>query len=216
MDIKLVIFDFDGTLGDTQRNIVVTMQDVMRELHLPVKDEKTCISTIGLPLRGCYAKMFPYLTPEDLEKCAEAHGRYFAENLKKITPKPFPYVKESLERLKEMGICLTIASSRSSDSLKDLLLRMGMDAYFSCIIGAQEIVHAKPNAEPVLKILNITGFKADETLVVGDMDVDILMGRNAKVRTCGVTFGNGTRSELESAGADDIIDSMNQLIGKIR
>ena len=61
MSIKLIIFDFDGTLGDTRRNIVVTMQDVMKELSLPLQDEDVCASTIGLPLKGCYAKMFPQL-----------------------------------------------------------------------------------------------------------------------------------------------------------
>jgi phosphoglycolate phosphatase-like HAD superfamily hydrolase len=63
MSIKLIIFDFDGTLGDTRRNIVVTMQDVMKELSLPLQDEDVCASTIGLPLKGCYAKMFPQLNP---------------------------------------------------------------------------------------------------------------------------------------------------------
>ena len=52
MSIKLIIFDFDGTLGDTRRNIVVTMQDVMKELNLPLQDEHVCASTIGLPLKG--------------------------------------------------------------------------------------------------------------------------------------------------------------------
>ena len=97
MSIKLIIFDFDGTLGDTRRNIVVTMQDVMRELNLPLQDEDVCASTIGLPLKGCYAQMFPQLDADELDRCAEVHHRCFAENLKKITPMPFPQVKETLE-----------------------------------------------------------------------------------------------------------------------
>lgn len=186
MSIKLIIFDFDGTLGDTRRNIVVTMQDVMKELGLPLQDEDVCASTIGLPLKGCYAKMFPQLNADELERCAE--------------------VQRSQE------ISLAIASSRTSESLRDLLNRMEMLSYFSCIIGAQDIIHAKPNAEPVLKILDILGFRADETLVVGDMDVDILMGANARTKTCGVTWGNSTREELKEAGADFIIDRMEDLI----
>ena len=125
---------------------------------------------------------------------------------------PFPQVKETLEVLRNQGICLAIASSRTSESLRDLLDRMGMESLFSCIIGAQDIVHAKPDAEPVLKILDILGFMSNETLVVGDMDVDILMGANAGAKTCGVTWGNGTREELKEAGADYIIDRMEDLI----
>ena len=222
MTASTIIFDFDGTLGDTRRNIVVTMQDVMRELNLPLQDEHVCASTIGLPLKGCYAQMFPQLNADELDRCAEVHRRCFTENLKKITPMPFPQVKETLEVLRNHGICLAIASSRTSESLRDLLGRMGIDSLFSCIIGAQDIVHAKPDAEPVLKILDILGFMADETLVVGDMDVDILMGANAGTKTCGVTWGNGTREalgsaalhrkELNEAGADFIIDRMEELI----
>ena len=89
---------------------------------------------------------------------------------------------------------------------------MGIGSLFSCIIGAQDIVHAKPDAEPVLKILDILGFMAYETLVVGDMDVDILMGANAETKTCGVTWGNGTRDDLNEAGADFIIDRIEELI----
>ena len=212
MSIKLIIFDFDGTLGDTRRNIVVTMQDVMKELNFPLQDEHVCASTIGLPLKGCYAQMFPQLNADELDRCAEVHRRCFAENLKKNTPMPFPQVKETLEVLRNQGISLAIASSRTSESLRDLLGRMGIGSLFSCIIGAQDIVHAKPDAEPVLKILDILGFMADETLVVGDMDVDILMGANAGTKTCGVTWGNGTRDDLNEAGADFIIDRMEELI----
>ena len=55
-------------------------------------------------------------------------------------------------------------------------------------------------------------FSKDETLVVGDMAVDILMGANAGTKTCGVSWGNGTRAELEEAGADYIIGDMSELI----
>jgi len=80
------------------------------------------------------------------------------------------------------------------------------------LVGADDIDKAKPNPEPVLKTLSATGFIASQTLVVGDMNVDILMGLNAGTKTCGVTYGNGTRKELEEAGADYIIDSIDKLI----
>jgi len=212
MKTRLIVFDFDGTLGDTRHIIVTTMQDVMRDKHLEIKEEAVCASTIGFPLRKCYATMFPDLTAEELDRCAESHTRHFAENLKTIAPSPFPHVMETLETLKSMGICLAIASSRTSESLRGLLDRMGMESFFSHIIGGNDIIHAKPDAEPVLKILSATGFSADDTLVVGDMDVDIMMGINAGTSTCGVTYGNGSASELESAGADLVIDSIDQLL----
>ena len=65
------------------------------------------------------------------------------------------------------------------------------------LVGADDVEKAKPNLEPVLQTLSSLGFKASETLVVGDMDVDILMGKNAGAKTCGVTYGNGTKRELK-------------------
>lgn len=210
--LRLIIFDFDGTLGDTRRNIVTTMQDVMRELHLPVRDDAVCASTIGLPLKGCYAQMFPALSDSELDLCAETHRRLFAKNLKNIIPQTFPFVGETLKSLKEKDITLTIASSRSSQSLKELLGQLGLLELFSLIVGAQEVVEAKPHPEPVLKTLATLGFKAQETLVVGDMGVDILMGSRAGAKTCGVTWGNGSREELQQAGADFIINDMRELL----
>ena len=210
--LRLIIFDFDGTLGDTRRNIVTTMQDVMRELHLPVRDDAACASTIGLPLKGCYAQMFPSLSDSELDLCSETHHRLFAQNLKNIIPQTFPFVGETLKSLKKKGITLTIASSRSSQSLKELLGQLGLLELFSLIVGAQEVVEAKPHPEPVLKTLATLGFNVQEALVVGDMGVDILMGVRAGAKTCGVTWGNGSREELEQAGADLIINDMRELL----
>ena len=59
MNIRLIIFDFDGTLGDTRRNIVMTLQQTMQEKHLPVLDEKQCAATIGLTLKDSFKTLFP-------------------------------------------------------------------------------------------------------------------------------------------------------------
>lgn len=113
MNIRLIIFDFDGTLGDTRRNIVMTLQQAMQEMHLPVIGEAQCAATIGLTLKNSFKTLFPQLTDEE----------------------------------------------------------------------AEDVTKPKPDPEPVLKTLSALGFAADATLVVGDMPVDILMGRNAGTRT---------------------------------
>lgn len=64
MSIKLIIFDFDGTLGDTRLNIVTTMQMAIKELQLPERSEAECASTIGLPLAGCFRTLFPDIQDE--------------------------------------------------------------------------------------------------------------------------------------------------------
>ena len=212
MSIKLMIFDFDGTLGDTRRNIVTTMQMAIKEMQLPSRSEAECASTIGLPLAGCFRTLFPDIQEELIPRCAETYRRIFSENLQKITPEAFPGVVKTLETLKAKGFVLTIASSRSRNSLTELTRDMGIADYISYLIGADDVKEAKPKPEPVLKTLAAMHFNASETLVVGDMAVDILMGANAGARTCGVTWGNGSRDELKDAGSNFIIDKMEELI----
>lgn len=212
MTRKLIIFDFDGTLGDTRKNIVTTMQMTIAELQLPRRSDNECASTIGLPLVGCFKAMFPDLQAEQLQRCADTYRRIFSENLQTIKPQAFPHVVNTLFILKEQGFTITIASSRSHASLTELTKDMGISDCISYLIGADDVEKAKPHPEPVLKTLAAMKFEASETLVVGDMAVDILMGVNAGTKTCGVTWGNGTRKELQEAGADYIIDSMEELI----
>ena len=215
MAIKLIIFDFDGTLGDTRRNIVATMQMTINELQLSSRTETECASTIGLPLAGCFRALYPDLQEGLIPRCAETYRRIFNENMQKITPEAFPGVVKTLKTLKEQGFVLTIASSRSHKSLTELTHQMGIADYISYLIGADDVKEAKPKPEPVLKTLDAMQFEADETLVVGDMGVDILMGANAGVKTCGVTWGNGTIEELKEAQANYIIDKMEDLLGII-
>ncbi len=212
MSTKLVIFDFDGTLGDTRRNIVRTMQMTIAELHLPNRSEEECAATIGLPLAGCFETMFPDLQKERVQTCADTYRRIFAENLQTLKPQLFPGIKETLTKLSGEGYTLTIASSRSHASLVELTSDMGIADCISYLIGADDVEKAKPAPEPVLNTLDAMRFEASQALVVGDMAVDILMGANAGAKTCGVTWGNGARKELEQAGADYIINSIEELM----
>ena len=212
MSNGLIIFDFDGTLGDSRRNIVTTMQMTIEELHLPNRSEDECAATIGLPLAECFRTLFPDIQEELIPRCAETYRRFFNENLKNIHPEAFPGVVETLSVLHQKGFTLTIASSRSRNSLMELTRNMGIADYISYLLGADDVKEAKPNPEPVLKTLADMHFDANETVVVGDMPVDILMGTNAGARTCGVTWGNGTKDELENVGANFIIDKIEDIL----
>ena len=232
---RLIIFDFDGTLGNTRRTIVTTMQMTIKELQLPGRSEDECAATIGQPLVGCFKALFPDLQAEQIQLCTDTYRRIFNENQRTIKPQAFPHVVETLSVLKEQGFTLTIASSRSHASLSELTKDMGIAESISYLIGADDVKKAKPEPDPVLNTLSAmngrssesrracsdgrvvtdedeVNYKASETLVVGDMAVDIQMGANAGAKTCGVTWGNGTRKELQEAGADYIIDNIEELI----
>lgn len=210
-DIKLIIFDFDGTLADTHELIVKTNQEAMKAMNYPVRDEEAIRKTIGLPLEAGIRTLFPELKDEVIPAWCAMYRKVFDVLKTQIVPILFPEVKETLEWLHGKGYVLTVASSRHSSSLNAFLRDMGIAECFQYVLGADNVAKAKPDPEPVLQTLRDLGYKADEALVVGDMPVDILMGARAGAGTVGVTYGNSNRPELTKAGADYVLDHFSEL-----
>lgn len=202
--IRLVIFDFDGTLGDSQKLITDTMLATIERLNLPKRSREECARTIGLPLKECFSSIIP-MSDEQAEECAKVYSEIF--NVKNVpgVVKAFPGVVETLERLSSQGILMSIASSRSHRTLAKLMDELDLLKYITYLIAADDVVEKKPAAESVLKTLRHFNVEAHEALVVGDAEFDILMGRNAGTHTCGVTYGNGSKESLEAAGAEWIV-----------
>ncbi len=210
--IRLIVFDFDGTIGDTRRHIVITMQQTLAKLGLEMQSEAACAATIGLPLAGCFRSLMPQAPDSIIDRCVEVYHRLFERNQKQLTPQAFPRVAQTLEQLRQRDYRMTVATSRGVDSLKDLLTGMDLIHYFDLLLGADSVTKHKPDPEPVLITLEKMHFDASQTLVVGDMPVDIQMGKGAGCLTCGVTYGNATRRELIDAGADYVIDDFADLL----
>ena len=210
-DIKLIIFDFDGTLADTHELIVKTNQEAMKAMNYPVRDEEAIRKTIGLPLEAGIRTLFPELKDEVIPAWCAMYRKVFDVLKTQIVPILFPEVKETLEWLHGKGYVLTVASSRHSSSLNAFLRDMGIAECFQYVLGADNVAKAKPDPEPVLQTLRDLGYKADEALVVGDMPVDIFMGARAGAGTVGVTYGNSNRPELTKAGANYVLDHFSEL-----
>ena len=212
--MKLIILDFDGTLADTRGLIVKTMQQTLDALGLESRTDEQCAAMIGLPLKQAFTDLLP-MDDEMGDRCAETYRRLFNENNAVYTVPAFPNVLETLHQLHEQGYTLTIASSRSHRSLMEFVEDMHLDEVIPYVLGADDVKQAKPHPEPVLKTLETFGCKPEDTWVVGDTWYDIEMGRRAGVRTCGVTYGNGSREELIRAGADVLVDDFGELLNKI-
>ena len=209
--IKLVILDFDGTMADTRSLIVRTMQKVIATLHLDKRTDEECAAMIGLPLRETFTTLLPISKEQGLE-CERLYREIFAASDPIKSVQLFPKVLETIAGLHSKGITLTIASSRGHESLDAYVEEMHLAPYIHYVLGAEDVEHAKPQPDAVLKTLIEQGFRAEETLVVGDMTYDILMGSRAGAHTCGVTYGNGTREELLSVNAESSIDDFEQLL----
>lgn len=207
--IKCVILDFDGTLGDTASVIIQTMQATIAELGLPQRSDEECVAMIGLRLIEIPQVLFP--------ECGDI-GELYAETYRCLfytfntdeAVQLYPNVMSTLEELKRRGITLAIASSRSHASLAGYVKSLGLETLISCVLGADDVKEGKPNPEAVNRILAAYHCEASEAIVVGDTTYDIQMGRNAGTRTCGVTYGNGSRESLNDA--DWVIDDFGDLL----
>lgn len=208
--MKLVIFDFDGTLADTETLITQAMMKTLAELHLEPSTSEQCRRLIGLPLAETFTRLQP-MTQEMGERCAEVYQRIFARDNRPGVVRLFPQVRPTLQALYDAGLTLTVATSRQRPSLMGFLRDMQIDHLFSYIVTVNDVAHAKPSPDMVLSTLAHTGINAADALMVGDAVYDIQMGIAAGVHTCAVTYGNGSRQALEACGAEHLIDCFSQL-----
>ena len=211
--MKTIILDFDGTLGDTRQCIVSTIQLALTRMGLPEAEEKEIIKLIGLPL----IEMFRILT--DLEGAdLDEITKIYRDNFNDFAfgnVRSFPHVRETIQQLFEKGYTLTIATSRGRQSLAMLMDQLQIHPYITTFMCDQDVTEKKPAPEMVIKILEQTSSQPDETIVVGDTVYDIEMGQRAGCRTCGVTYGNNSREQLQQQGADNIIDDFRELLNII-
>ena len=222
--MKYIIFDFDGTIGDSQSLIVKTLQDTMRARKLEVKSDEACAKTIGLRLDEAFVSLFGISAEEGLE-CAATYREIFLDNKKTMIVQPFPHVIETLRELHRRGYILGMASSRNHCSLDGYVKQMQLENIFSSIVAGDDVEHVKPAPDMVFKALGeMLGMKNPgasaegenikdvlaETLVVGDMNFDVDMAHHAGCKACAVTYGNGTREQL--ASAEFIIDDFAELL----
>lgn len=215
MLLKLIIFDFDGTLVDTTESILWTYRATSNELGIDERTDAEYKATIGLPLYEGFKQLYPGFSVVALDNCVRTYRSIYAENKAKLKPRLYPGVKDTLVGLQNLGIKMTIASSRSNASLIEFCESSGLMSYFRMILGSDDVCNAKPDPEPVLKTLSFLKITPEETIVVGDMPVDMAMGRGAKCRTIGVTYGNSSADDLINAGASYVIDRITELIGII-
>ena len=207
--VRMVILDFDGTLADTAAVIIRTMQATISELELPFRTDEQCAAMIGLRLVEIPSVLFPECSIEG-EIYARTYRRLFHEFNSEDAVRIYPNVVDTLKTLMSKGIILTIASSRSHASLAEYVENLGLSSLISYILGADDVDKGKPDPEPVNRTLKRFGISPEDTIVVGDTSFDIQMGKNAGTRTCGVTYGNGSRESLSDA--DRIIDDFGKLL----
>lgn len=211
MSIRLLIFDLDGTLVDTARDIQAALNDSVEPLGLqPLSLEET-IALIGegtgrlieKALRPLGQKADAALREETLEKFLDAYSRNLT-----VHSRPYPGVKETLLRLG--GFQKAVLSNKGEELSRRLLEAFGLAGHFSLIAGSDTTSSRKPSPEPVRFILDKLGVSPEEALVVGDSPYDIEAALGAGAKAVAVTYGYRGRSLLGEA--DHVIDSIEDLL----
>jgi phosphoglycolate phosphatase len=201
--MRLAVFDCDGTLVDSQANIIRAMHDSFGRMGLAEPEPHAVRRVVGLSLVEAMQALLPEAEADLHVRLAEdykdAFQRLRADKL--LDPEPlFDGIAELLEALESDGWRLAVATGKSDRGLKLVMEHHGLLERFVSLQTADRHP-SKPHPSMLLKCLEDAGVSADRAFIIGDTVFDIGMGMNAGVRAIGVDWGYHEASELLEAGA---------------
>ena len=208
--IKLLVFDWDGTLADSTSAIVEAMQSAIFELSYSNRSEEDIRNIIGLGLLEAVTTLYPELSDQECTVLADKYRHcYISANRGKT--RLFPGTREILETLKTLGYQLAIATGKSRKGLNNSLLDTGLESFFHNTRCADEVC-SKPHPQMLLEIMEEIYVKPEQTLMIGDSEYDLQMAANASVRSVAVSYGTQNRERLLKYRPEICLDSMGELI----
>lgn len=212
MTRRLVIFDVDGTLVDSQAHIVGAMTRAFTAQGLAPLPRETVLSIVGLSLPQAVARLLPDAAPALCGAVVESYKDSFAMLRAQDASPLYPGARETLEALRARDdVLLGVATGKSRRGLDHLMAAHGLQGWFvTCQVADDH--PSKPHPSMLLTALDETGASADGAVMIGDTVFDIEMGRAAGVRTLGVSWGYHPVAALEQAGADRVIHGFEALI----
>lgn len=177
--IDTVLFDFDGTVMDTNDVILKSWQHAFRQILGKTADEGRLLKTFGEPLKMTMKNFFGG-DEEQVERNVEIYRSYQRDHYLDLIS-PFPGVREMLEEVKSAGFKTALVTSRLKSTTYDGLRKFAIEAFFDCIITADDVTKHKPDPQPVFRALESLGSAAGSALMLGDTRQDILAAKNAGV-----------------------------------
>ncbi len=207
-NIKLVIFDLDGTLVDAYPAISQSVNHTLQKLNYPRRDALTIKRAVGW---GDVSLLKPFVKPKDLKHAVRIYRHHHKTALVRYS-RLLPHVKNILNYLRKKGYKLAVASNRPTKFSLILIRHLGIKKYFDYLLCSDKLKHAKPNPLILNKIRQKLKVSALESLYVGDMVIDALAGKRAKIKTIIVTTGSSTKQEIKKARPFRIITGIKELL----
>jgi phosphoglycolate phosphatase len=212
--MDLVIFDLDGTLIDSSRDLANSVNATRASLHLPPLQDATVYSYVGngAPVLIRKALGLDY-SDDDVQSALEYFLAYYREHMLDNTVL-YPGVRDVLDRLHGAGITMAVLTNKPVRFSQAIVDGLGLTAHFLRVYGGNSFDRKKPNPVGVEKLLGESGASREKTIMVGDSSVDIQTARNAQVTACGVTWGFQPET-FKQCPPDFLIDKPEQLAARI-
>jgi phosphoglycolate phosphatase len=210
--LRLAVFDVDGTLIDSEHNIVTAMTEAWARMELGVPEPAQVRRIIGLSLVEACASLLPWATHEVHRAVAEAYKDSFrALRLLPHTAEPlFPGVLEALDELERAGWLLGLATGKSRRGVDNMLDNHGLAGRFVTIQTADDNP-GKPHPAMLLRAAAEAGTEPAHVVMIGDTSYDMQMAVSARALGVGVSWGYHSIAELHGAGAHAVLDSFANL-----
>ena len=212
---RLVVFDVDGTLIDSQHLILAAMTFAFDRVGHPLPAREAVLGVVGLSLPEAMARLAAHLPEADTLALAAHYRDSFLGQRQTggdAAEAPlYPGARAALERLAAApGTLLGVATGKARRGLDHVLAHHDLSGFFATRQTA-DAHPSKPHPSMLLAALSETGVRPERAVMVGDTEFDVAMGRAAGLATIGVAWGYHTRDRLAAAGADAIIDDFDAL-----
>ena len=216
--IKLMIFDFDGTLVNTIYDLGDSINEALKINGW--NKEYSYVETkvlIGSGIRVLCTRALNYIehTIEDEEKLFKDFQICYKKNQLNKT-KPYEGVVDTLHKLKEQGIKIAILSNKRNENTNAITNHVFEPNLFDEVVGQLPDVPLKPNPTSVLSMIDRFGVKKEEVLYIGDSDTDMKTADNASLTKVAVTYGYRDKEVLETYKPDYMIDSFDELLDIVK
>jgi len=206
-----ILFDFDGTLLDTNELIVEALNAAALEFRGHKIEPKELDNILGKPL----AVQMKELDPEHCEEMDTYYRMYYRERRDAYT-KQFDGIRDMLDELLALGLKMGIVSNKGTAGIAHGLTIFDMHKYFGSAISADDVVNRKPDPEGVFKALKELDGQAEKTLFIGDSGHDIECGKNAGTRTILVGWTILDRNRLMKACPDHVVETPAEIVDIVK